>query len=113
MMNFGKKLRERREFKGLSQQELAKKIGSIHTVIGRYERDEMKPSIEVVKNLAEALDTTVGYLLDESNNSELLKDSLMMERLNEINQLTEKDKECVLSLLDAFIAKTKIQSILR
>jgi len=26
----------------------------------------MKPSIDVVKNLADALDTTVGYLLGES-----------------------------------------------
>ncbi|MCH4831206.1 helix-turn-helix transcriptional regulator [Flavobacterium columnare] len=50
MVTFGKRLREARDSKGLSQQDLAKLIGSVHTVIGRYERDEMKPSIDVVKN---------------------------------------------------------------
>jgi predicted transcriptional regulator len=37
MVSFGKKPRECREAKGFSQQELAKKLGSAHTVIGRYE----------------------------------------------------------------------------
>lgn len=63
MASFGKKLRECREDKALSQQELAKILKTSHSVIGRYERDEMSPSIEVVKKLAAVLDTTVGYLL--------------------------------------------------
>ena len=63
---FGKKLRECREDKGLSQQELAKILKTSHSVIGRYERDEMSPSIDAVKKMAAILDTTVGYLLGES-----------------------------------------------
>lgn len=113
MISFGKKLRECREAKGLSQQELAKKLGSAHTVIGRYERDEMLPSIDVVRKLAEALDTTVGFLLGEANDTNILKDPKMMKRLNEINDLPDKDKECVYSLLDAFLAKSKLQAILK
>jgi transcriptional regulator with XRE-family HTH domain len=46
---FGKKLRECREDKDLSQQELAKILKTSHSVIGRYERDEMSPSIDAVK----------------------------------------------------------------
>ena len=113
MVSFGKKLRECREAKNLSQQDLAKKIGSVHTVIGRYERDEMKPSIDVVKNLAEVLETTVGYLLGEEKERDLLKDPAMLKRFNDISLLPDKDKECVFTLLDAFIAKNKMQAILR
>ena len=113
MVTFGKKLRECREAKSLSQQELAKKLGSVHTVIGRYERDEMKPSIDVVKKLADVLDTTVGYLLGEAKETQLLKDPVMLKRFNEINELPEKDKECVYTLLDAFLAKNKMQAILK
>jgi transcriptional regulator with XRE-family HTH domain len=102
-----------REAKGLSQQDLAKLLGSVHTVIGRYERDEMKPSIDVVKKLADVLDTTVGYLLGEAKEMQLLKDPVMLKRFNEISELPEKDKECVYTLLDAFLAKNKMQAILK
>lgn len=67
----------------------------------------------MVRKLAEALDTTVGFLLGEANDTNILKDPKMMKRLNEINELPEKDKECVYSLLDAFLAKSKLQAILK
>jgi ribosome-binding protein aMBF1 (putative translation factor) len=52
MDSFGKKLRECREAKGLSQSELARQLDTHHSIIGKYERDELKPSIEVVKKIA-------------------------------------------------------------
>ena len=53
------------EEKNISQSELARLLSVHHSIIGKYERDEVKPSIDVVKNIAAALDTTVGYLLGE------------------------------------------------
>ncbi len=73
METFGKKLKSTREAKNLSQAELAKQIGSYHSIIGKYERDEVKPTIDVVKRLADVLETTAGYLLGESEDRELLK----------------------------------------
>jgi transcriptional regulator with XRE-family HTH domain len=113
MVTFGKRLREARDSKGLSQQDLAKLIGSVHTVIGRYERDEMKPSIDVVKKLADELGTTVGYLIGEAKEAQFLKDPTMLKRFQEIDELAEKDKECVFSLLDAYLAKSKLQAFLK
>ncbi len=49
MDTFGKRLRTCREDKSFSQQEFAKKLSTYHSVIGRYERDEMTPSVEVAK----------------------------------------------------------------
>ncbi|MGN8038216.1 hypothetical protein ACTJJ0_24215 [Chitinophaga sp. 22321] len=54
-----------------------------------------------------------GFLLGEANDTNILKDPKMMKRLNEINELPDKDKECVYSLLDAFLAKSKLQAILK
>lgn len=73
----------------------------------------MLASIDAVRKLADALDTTVGFLLGEANDINILKDPKMMKRLNEINKLPDKDKECVYSLLDAFFAKSKLQAILK
>ena len=74
MTSFGKKLRDCREEKKFSQSELAKNIDSYHSIIGKYERDEVKPTIDVVKRLANVLETTVGYLVGETEDKELLKD---------------------------------------
>ena len=42
MDTFGKRLRERRKEKGLSPNEMAKIIEANHSVIGKYERNEIK-----------------------------------------------------------------------
>jgi len=111
MDSFGKKLRDTREAKGYSQAELAKKINSYHSIIGKYERDEVKPTIDVVKKLAEVLDTTAGYLLGETEDRELLKDPSMLKRLNDIAKFPEQDKNCILYALDAMINNVKLKAI--
>ena len=111
MSSFGKKLREAREAKSFSQAELARQIESHHSIIGKYERDEVKPTIDVVKKLAEVLDTTVGYLLGESEDRELLKDPSMLKRLNDIARFPEQDKKCILYALDAMINNVKLKAI--
>jgi len=108
---FGKKLRECREDKGLSQQELAKILKTSHSVIGRYERDEMSPSIDAVKKMAATLDTTVGYLLGESNEGKTLKDTAMLKRLNDISALPDKDREHILYTIDGLIKSAKLQAL--
>jgi len=111
MDTFGKKLRDARETKDLSQAELAKKINSYHSIIGKYERDEVKPTIDVVKKLADALDTTAGYLLGETEDRELLKDPSMLQRLNDIARFEERDKSHIIYTLDAMINNVKLKAI--
>jgi transcriptional regulator with XRE-family HTH domain len=52
METFGRKLKQLREAKEVSQNEMAKLIAVHHSIIGKYERDEVKPSIDVVKRAA-------------------------------------------------------------
>ena len=111
MDTFGKKLRECREAKKLSQNELAKLIEAHHSIIGKYERDEVKPSIDVVKKIANILDTTVGYLLGESQDKNILKDPTMLSRLNEISALDDYDREHILYTIDGLIKSVKIKNI--
>ncbi|WP_240455154.1 helix-turn-helix domain-containing protein [Flavobacterium columnare] len=108
MSSFGKRLRECREVKNLSQKELANILNTSYSVIGKYERDEMTPSIDVAKKLASILDTTVGYLLDENQQSDLFKDPLMLKRFQDIATLPDKERECLLTTVDHFIKSAKI-----
>ena len=111
MSSFGKKLTECRKAKNLSQKELANIFNTSHTTIGKYERDEMTPSIEAAKKLAKILDTTVGYLLGESDNADLFKDPKMLQRFQDISNLSDKDKECLLTTVDHFIKASKISAM--
>jgi len=110
MSSFGKKLRKCREAKGLSQSEVAKLLNTNHSIIGKYERDEVKPTVDVVKRLAEVLDTTVGFLTGESAEMNVLKDPGMLKRLNDLVCLPQKDRDGILYALDGLLrdAKTRL-----
>ena len=61
--------------------------------------------IEVAKNIAGYFDTTLGYLLGETEETDLFKDPDMPERLNDIVELPEK--EALLMGVDAFLRDAK------
>jgi len=110
-LDFGKKLAECRKSKNLSQKELAKLLNTSHSVIGKYEREEMTPSIEAAVKLANLLDTTVGYLLGENKDSKLLKDPAMLKRLQDIENLPSDDKSGILYALDNLLKAAKLRAI--
>ena len=111
MDSFGRKLRETREAKSFSQAELARQIKSHHSIIGKYERDEVKPTVDVIKKLANVLDTTISYLMGETDNKNAFKDPAMFKRIAEIENLPEKDRECLLLTVDNFIKATKLSRL--
>ncbi|SNY94249.1 Helix-turn-helix [Flagellimonas pacifica] len=110
MSTFGKRLRDCRKERGLSQNEVAKLLNTNHSVIGKYERDDVNPSIDAVKRLAELLDTTVAYLVGEADTNELFKNADMLRRLKDISELPEQDREAILYNIDALLrdAKTRL-----
>ena len=100
-----------RKAKNLSQKELAEIFNTSHTTIGKYERDEMNPSIEAAKKLAKILGTTVGYLLGETKDSDLFKDPKMLQRFQDIVALPEDQRKSLLLNIDHFIRSAKISLI--
>ena len=107
MSTFGKKLAELRKELQMSQGELAKLLNTSTSMIGRNERDEMTPSIEVAKKIATLLNTTVGYLLGETENDKLFKDPGMLQRLKELSQLPNADKERINYTLNGLLQNVK------
>jgi transcriptional regulator with XRE-family HTH domain len=107
MVTFGTRLRDCRKTKNLSQNELAGILNTNHSMIGKYERDDVKPSIDVVRKLADVLNTTVAFLLGETENDEMFKDPNMLKRFKDINALPEEDKKHILYNLDAVLRDVK------
>jgi ribosome-binding protein aMBF1 (putative translation factor) len=51
------------EKKGISQEELAAQLNTKGPEIGRYERDEMKPSIYAATKMAQLLEVSLDWLV--------------------------------------------------
>ena len=67
-MRIGQRIAQLRKEAGMSQAELAEKIGVTRRVICSYENDKSRPrGTERYKKLAEALNVNVNYLLSEDD----------------------------------------------
>jgi len=98
-----KRLLELRRERGWSQPELAKRIGTSGAIVGRYERGEMTPSIEVVRKLAEAFGVTVDSLVCERDVPASLTDQGMLDRWRGLEALSAEERERILSVIDSLL----------
>jgi transcriptional regulator with XRE-family HTH domain len=64
-VRFGKRIRELRVAKGLTQEMLAAKIGVDRSYMGFLERGERNPSLEVILKIAKVLGVDSGDLLKQ------------------------------------------------
>ena len=63
MVDFGLKLKELRKQAGMTQQQLAEKLGITKSVVSYYELSERTPSPDVLKDLAIIFHVSTDYLL--------------------------------------------------
>lgn len=109
-MTFGDKILAQRKKLNWSQQDLADKIGTHGAVVGKYERDEIKPSVEVAKKIADVMAVSLDYLTDESDSASSLQDKQVLKRIAEIERLPEKDKEYIFQTIDMVIRDAKARN---
>ena len=66
-MDFGEKIKELREAKGMTQQNLADLLFVTRQTVSRWEGGSRYPDLVTAKNLADVLDTTVDTLMADDN----------------------------------------------
>ncbi|RKD31318.1 helix-turn-helix domain-containing protein [Lacrimispora algidixylanolytica] len=64
-MTFGKKLKNARKEANFSQEQLAEKLSVSRSAIAKWETDKGMPDVQNLKVIAQLLDVSVDYLLDE------------------------------------------------
>ena len=64
-MTFGEKLREARREAGLSQEQFAEKMSVSRSAVAKWEAGKGLPDVNNLKVMAQLLDVSVDYLLDE------------------------------------------------
>jgi transcriptional regulator with XRE-family HTH domain len=73
----GLRVRQQREMNGLTQSQLARKVGITGSFIGHIERGEKKASVDTVVALCNALEISPTVLLQDS-----LSDAAMQSQLS-------------------------------
>jgi transcriptional regulator with XRE-family HTH domain len=105
MLNIGSKIIELRKAKGWSQAQLAEAINASRDIIGKYERNDNSPSIEMALKIAHIFDVSVDYLLGEGKHASFDKETL--KRLNSIENLDENTKKTLFNVIDTFLRDSK------
>ena len=81
----GPRIRQRREDKGISMRELARRVEMTASYISQLERDLADPSIKTLRKIADALDVSLMHFLSE-------------EEPQRTDPVVRKDKRKILSL---------------
>jgi len=61
-MTFGGKIKEAREFKGLTQNQLAELLNVKQNALSRWETGTCEPSIDIIRQLCVALECEPNFL---------------------------------------------------
>lgn len=89
--NFNENLRDVREQKGLSQKEVAKKIGVAKSTYSLYESGNREPNVQTIKKISDVLNVSADKLLGIDNEPMTLAahfdgDEYTEDELEEIRQ---------------------------
>ena len=84
---------------------LATKTDISQVMVGKYERDDAIPSIEVAKKIADAFEVSLDYLVGEGQNSSFDKKTL--QRIQDLELLEESKRNTLFDLIDTYIRDAK------
>ncbi|MFT6384290.1 MAG: transcriptional regulator with XRE-family HTH domain [Bacteroidia bacterium] len=113
-MAIGERIKELRVSKKLTQTELADLVGLSYIQIGRYETQKSNPSSDVLKKLADSLDTTTDFLMSGDYDNILstqLIDKELLNQFKEVEKMNPQDKHLIITLIDAFLTKRQVQKL--
>jgi transcriptional regulator with XRE-family HTH domain len=106
----GQRILELRKLKNISQSELGDKVGLSYAQIGRYETKGVQPPAEILKKIANALDTSVDYIINGNTDEKAkasLKDAELIRYFKDIDQLPDVDKSTLIKVISAYLRDYK------
>lgn len=109
---FGQRLYEIRNRKGLTQQELATKMGTSKRIISYLERQAKNPTVEMIRKISDALEVPQRVFFDDKTINSIEETppvikSLKME-LPKLSKLPRKEQESLTLIIKSFLAKQKV-----
>ena len=91
---------------GLTQVELADKIGVSKSQFIRYESKNVQPPANIINKLADALATSVDFLISGDKNEKAkasLKNTELIQRFKEVDSLPEDEQSVLIKIISAYV----------
>jgi Predicted transcriptional regulators len=95
-MTFGEKLKEARKSAGLSQEQFAEKMSVSRSAVAKWETDKGMPDVNNLKVMAQLLNVSVDYLLDDDENITFneLKEAIDLNDYEKTGKCRDKRDAC-------------------
>ena len=89
---YGKRIKECRIEKGLTQTELAEKLSTTQSTIGKYEREELQPNIDTLIQICRLFEVSADYLigLEDDTGSKIYTNKNHIENINNYGKIDIK-----------------------
>ena len=104
-MKTGRIIAQLRQDRGWSQSQLSDRAGISHVMVGKYERGDAIPSLEVAKKIADAFNVSLDYLVGEGQNASFDKKTL--QRISDLQLLDDHKRQTLFDLIDTYIRDAK------
>lgn len=106
--SFGERIERLRKARGLTQEELAERIGSTQRVIAYYEGETTHIPSNLLVPLAKALRISVDELLGlKRDQIQSPRYASLWRKLKKAEALSKKDQKAVLHYIEALLAKAR------
>lgn len=106
-MDLSEKILKLRKVHGLSQDELAEKLGITRQAISKWESSQATPELDNIVKLAAVFETSTDYFLHSSTTDELILKTSVLERQQKYILLqqarTQKQQFLIISILLAVL----------
>ncbi len=107
---FGLRVKLLRKKKGWTQKELSNHIDGSYQQLNKYESGINTPPLDKLIQLADALHTTIDYLIvGEKPNSTAIYNKRLLQRFKLLETFGAYDQEMIVNLIDAVIAKQRME----
>jgi transcriptional regulator with XRE-family HTH domain len=81
--------------------------------IGKYERNDIMPTADKAKKMADILGVSLDFLMSDAVKEDTVIDNDMLYRMQEVQKLPDSEKDKINSIIDAFVRDTKAKQAFR
>jgi len=106
--SFGERIARLRREKGLTQEDLAERLGVTQPVVSDYERGRLRLHGELIVQLAAILGVSADEILGlraSGRSNGAVRNRRLLRQVQALEKLSKRDQQALLRTIDAFLAK--------
>ena len=110
----GGRTKQLRKQRGWTQKELAKYLEGSYQQLNKYESGIHAPPLDKLAQLADALNTTIDYLITGQVSDETpLHNKRLLQKFKLLEGFDASQQETVINVIDAMVAKHQMEETLK